>query len=357
MIAGIPFKSRWPARLALTLLVGTIGGAVFHLFGLPLAWMLGSMAFCAVAASAGLPIDAPVFVRPPMSAVIGLMLGSSVTPAILEQATHWLVPLAVLPLFLVAGAACSILYFRHVAGLDPKTAYFCGMPGGLVEMVLLGKESGADEQMISLVHALRVFLVVLLLPVAIRFIADVPVTSVRPTAAQVVTVSHVIWALAAVTGGVLLGHLLRLPLKYLLGPMLLSAVLHVTGTSDFALPVWVVSGAQVVLGATVGCRFRGVARKKLLRIGALSLGAVGLLLAITCLFSAAVSGLSEYGFIAVLLAYSPGGLAEMSLIAYALNIEVMFVFAMHVFRVLIVAFGASVAARPVIRILSGKGVP
>lgn len=57
------------------------------------------------------------------------------------------------------------------------------------------------------------------------------------------------------------------------------------------------------------------------------------------------SVLSGYDFTAVLLAYSPGGLAEMSLIAYALNIEVMFVFSLHVARVILVALGAGLMSK------------
>jgi uncharacterized protein len=53
--------------------------------------------------------------------------------------------------------------------------------------------------------------------------------------------------------------------------------------------------------------------------------------------------MSSYDQVLLLLAYSPGGLAEMSLIALSLGIEVAFVAAHHVIRVLIVMIGATPA--------------
>lgn len=66
---------------------------------------------------------------------------------------------------------------------------------------------------------------------------------------------------------------------------------------------------------------------------------------ITVLFALAVASITPYGFTDLLLAYSPGGLAEMGLIALSLNIEVAFVTTLHIFRVLLVAMGAPIIGR------------
>jgi uncharacterized membrane protein AbrB (regulator of aidB expression) len=54
-----------------------------------------------------------------------------------------------------------------------------------------------------------------------------------------------------------------------------------------------------------------------------------------------MSQVSAYGEIPLLLAYSPGGLAEMSLVAVSIGVEVAFVAAHHVIRVFIVMLGAA----------------
>jgi hypothetical protein len=56
-----------------------------------------------------------------------------------------------------------------------------------------------------------------------------------------------------------------------------------------------------------------------------------------------MSHVSSYGQVPLLLAYSPGGLAEMSLVALSRGIEVAFVAAHHIIRVFIVMMGAAPA--------------
>ncbi|MFD1880590.1 AbrB family transcriptional regulator [Paracoccus pacificus] len=325
----------------LALIIGTAGGFLFHALRVPLAWMLGAMTASSIAAIAGAPVAAPAAARIPMTALIGVILGSSVRPDLFDHLNEWVFPLLMLPVFLAAGAAASVAYFVRVGGLDLKTAYFAGMPGGLVEMVLMAEANKADAHTVSLVHALRVLLVIMILPFAIRLFTGAPVSSTMPVAAGTPDMTDLLWVLLCVVGGSAVGILLRLPIRFFLGPLLFSAVLHATGVTDFNLPGWTAGAAQVVLGTVIGCRFRGVAPAEVLRIGIMSLGAVVILLAITALFAGIVGRISGYGFTAMLLAYSPGGLAEMSLIAYTLKIETMFVFGMHLLRVLIVAFGAA----------------
>jgi uncharacterized membrane protein AbrB (regulator of aidB expression) len=59
----------------------------------------------------------------------------------------------------------------------------------------------------------------------------------------------------------------------------------------------------------------------------------------------ALSSATGLDFRAIHLAYSPGGFAEMSLIALALGIEVPFVSLHHLGRMLIVVTGASVVSK------------
>ena len=49
---------------------------------------------------------------------------------------------------LVSGAAC-VAYFRRVTGFDLLTAYFAGMPGSLVDMVIVGEDKGGDAEALS----------------------------------------------------------------------------------------------------------------------------------------------------------------------------------------------------------------
>jgi membrane AbrB-like protein len=335
--ARFPYR-RFLAALAL----GAAGGWIFSRLQLPLPWMLGPMTLCTVAALFRAPIAAPAVVRPPMTMVIGVLLGSGFTPAIVAQLPSWIPTLIGLIAFiLVCGFAC-VVYFRAVAGYDAVTAYFAGMPGGLVEMVILGEERGGNARTIALIHSARILLIVMTLPFIVQWIQGISLGARPAFGVSVLDTPWYgeLWLVATGIVGAIAGDLLRLPAKYLLGPMLVSAGVHVIGLSDFKPPQEVVIAAQLVLGTTIGCRFLGTPPKEILRVLLVSLGSTAILIAITLAFGYAVARVSSHGAIPLILAYSPGGLAEMSLVALALHIEVAFVAAHHIVRVFLVMVGA-----------------
>src|SRR6185503_10735687 len=119
-----------------------------------------------------------------------------------------------------------------------------------------------------------------------------------------------LWLIGAAILGSVVGHYLRLPAKNLLGPMVVSALVHITGLSDFTPPREIVNAAQVGLGTVIGCRFLGTSPREIVKILGLSAGGTAILLTITLVFAFLVSRVAPYGMVPLLLAYSPGGLAE-----------------------------------------------
>ncbi len=342
------------ARFAAAILLGLIGGTLFNALAMPLPWMLGPMTFCTIGAILRAPIDAPTVVRPPMSAVIGVMLGAAFSPAIFDNLLDWIPTIIGLAFFVgISGFAC-VLYFRKIGRMDMTTAYFAGMPGGLVEMVVVGEQRGGDGRTIALSHSARILLVVMTLPFLVELVEGVSLggrASMGPSVTEAPFTAE-LWIVGCGLAGAVFGHLLRLPAKYLLGPMLVSSFVHATGITDFRPPAEIVQGAQVVLGVTIGCRFLGTAPKVILRILALSFGSTVILLAMTLVFALIVSRLSAFEVLPLMLAYSPGGLAEMSLVAIAVHTEVAFVAAHHIIRILFVMMSAG----PVFAVLyPGRG--
>lgn len=335
--------ARFPyARFALAMAVGTIGGWAFVRAGLPLPWMLGSMTACTLAALVRAPVVAPTVIRPPMTMVIGVLLGAAFKPDLISHLPLWLPAIGGLFVFMLACGLTCVLFFRKIGGFDRTTAYFSGMPGGLVEMVTIGEERGGDGRTIALIHSARILLVVMTLPFIVQALEGVPLGGGRPTGLSIVDtpIASDLWLLGCALLGAVLGHLLRLPAKYLLGPMLLSAIVHVVGWSDFSPPSELVLIAQLVLGVTIGCRFVGTPPRDIVRILGLSVGSTLILVSLTLAFAYLVSRTSSFGVVPLILAYSPGGIAEMSLIALAINVEVAFVAAHHLIRVFLVMIGA-----------------
>jgi membrane AbrB-like protein len=273
------------------------------------------------------------------------MLGAGFTPETIGSIATWgWTLLGLIGFVVVSGAAC-VTYFRRFAGFDMPTAFFSGMPGGLVEMVILGEDRGADTRTIALVHSARVLLVVLTLPFLMQLITGVALGA-RPQVGLSILdtpwTSH-LWLLLSALAGAVVGRILRLPARLLIGPMMVSAAVHTLGWTHFVPSYEIVNVAQVVLGTTIGCRFAGVALREISRILAVSIGSTIILLVITFIFAGMISAISSYGLVSLALAYSPGGLAEMSLVALSLGIDVAFVAAHHIIRVLLVMIGAGPA--------------
>jgi membrane AbrB-like protein len=316
--------------------LGAAGGALFWRLGMPLPWMMGAMCVTTMAAVAGLPMRLPLNLRSVMVAILGVMLGSAFTPALLDQIGLWTVSLLALVPYLLVGSLLCAAYFRRLGGYDPVTAFFAGVPGGLSEMIVLGDQRGGDPRAISLAHATRILLVVFTIPFWFRAMYGNGdpggALAAQPDLAGIPAMELLVLGLAALIGG-LVGRRLPIPAGILIAPMLLSAALHLTAVSTMQPPVEIIAAAQIILGTAIGCRFAGTAARMVARAAVLALGALVILLAVAVVFSLGVAALTGLDPEALLLAYAPGGLAEMSLIALAQNIDPAFVSAHHIMRI------------------------
>jgi membrane AbrB-like protein len=324
-------------RIALALAIGAVGGYLFKRLTLPLPWMLGSMSFVTIATLAGLKTRVPGNFRSLMITVLGIMLGGQFTPAIIARMGEWIFTIAGLALWMaLAGGAC-LVYFRKVAGYDRVTAFFSATPGGLNEMVLVGGSMGGDVRIISLTHASRIALVVLTIPLWYRLSGAVPPVAPGSGIGMLdLAWQDVLILTGCAIAGVLGARALRIPAAALVGPMVLSAIVHVAGITGSKPPDALVAFAQIAIGAAIGGRFGGMALGHIARIAGHAVVSAVVMLVLTVSFSLALARLTGYPLPAVVLAFAPGGLAEMSLIALALSVDAAFVASHHIARIVMV---------------------
>lgn len=325
-------------RMLLAFALGTAGGAVFYLLGLPLPWMLGAMLATAIAAFGGVRLEVDNRVRTLMMIVLGTLLGSAFSPEILDRIGEWPISMLGLVGYVVMASLLTFWFYHRVAGIESRTSFFSGVPGGLAEMVTLGIAAGADDRKISLAHTTRIFLVVMTLPLAFRAFGDFDAAARADTAAGILDLELV--DIALLTASALVGfagaRLLRIPAPQLTGPMLVSAAVHLSGLTSAAPPVLVVSIAQVIIGSAVGSRFSGLKLAEVARYLMLGAVATALLLALTIVYALVLERFMDVPFGAFVLAFSPGGLTEMSLVALAMHIDTAFVATHHMVRIFIV---------------------
>lgn len=338
-------------RVLLTLAIGAVGGETLSYLHVPLAWMIGALVTTTIAALLRAPLELPRTLRDTVITVLGVMLGSSFRPEMFDNLGSWAFSLIGLLFYLIVSTGVLFILLRRFAGYDPVTSYFAAAPGGLNEMVLVGSALGGDDRTLALTHAARVMLVVLTIPLWLSFSAGYRSGGAYSTGAAAGAVDLVI-LLACAVFGALMGRLLRLPAANLMGPMLLSAAVHLAGVTQSSPPFFLVALAQLIVGGSLGCRFVGVAPRVLARIVLISIPGTAVLLAITLAFGFGLHLLTGIPSTLLVLAYAPGGLAEMSLIAFYLGQDTAFVASHHLIRITLIILMAPL----VFRLLTGRSV-
>lgn len=320
------------------LAIGTGGGFAFWLLSLPLPWMLGAMSACIAASIGGVKVGMPRWLRSSMVVVLGVMLGSSFTPALFDSIGRWGLTLLGLVAYVVIAGGATYFYFRHVAGYGPITSFFTAMPGGLNEMVLVGGAMGGDPRIIALTHGARVMLVVFVLVFGFRFFGGYHgggAAGAGPTILNFpLTDLAILVACGIVGAGVAVW--LGLPAAPLMGAMIVSGIVHMTGITDSRPPAELVAAAQVGMGSAAGARFAGVKLGTIARTAGHAAAGTVITLGAAFVMASALHGVTGIPTAALLLAYAPGGLPEMSLVALALGIDAAFVATHHLARVLII---------------------
>ncbi|WP_282022480.1 AbrB family transcriptional regulator [Ruegeria faecimaris] len=317
------------------IVTAAVAGWLVSLTGIPLGWMIGSMLVTIAGSLKQFPVKLPGPMLDLVRATVGVMLGASFTHELLSSFGAWWVSLAFLLLALGIMYVLGVYLLRRISRFDALTASLCAMPGGIAEMVLLSEQKGADQARVAIVHALRIALAILLIPLLINLIADFEVI---PPEAQTqlasITFTDWVWIIGCIVAGMLVRGRVKLPAPIVVVPMIFSAAVHLLGWTEFEIPVSVTTLVQVFIGINVGARFSGVPIKAL--IAALGAAAMVVALQIFVAFSGAlaVANVLETDPVALVLAYSPGGLAEMSIIAVSVGRDVAFVGVHHIFRVL-----------------------
>ncbi|MBP6818966.1 AbrB family transcriptional regulator [Ferrovibrio sp. MS7] len=338
------------AATAFTLGVGAVGGALFLWLRVPLAWMLGAMCFVAPLALFGRPKRLPVFVdmrlRELMVTVLGVMLGSAFTPEMLRHWSEWLGLMALMLVYVPIATAVCYWVFRKGGNLDPVTSYFAATPGGLQEMTMVGEAMGGNARSIVLCHAIRIFVTVMTIPFYFRLVEGFYVPPMTPgPGVSAMALDDGLLLVGCGLVGWALARRLKLPASQLLGPMICSAFVHLMGWSAAKPPPEIVAIAQVVVGCSLGCRFAGTALREVGRLAKLALISTLVMIALAVGLTTLAAGPLGFSRETLILVLAPGGLAEMSLVALALGVEVAIVSSMHVFRIMVVVVLAPQAFR------------
>src|SRR4029077_6415205 len=155
--ASWPSSAHWVGLLTVSAVISFSGGAA----GLPAALLLGPMISGIAFAVNGLRLAVPRLPYFGAQGLLGAMISSAITPAIVVSFVHD-APLFCLVIAATLVGAAAIGWRISRSGMIPgATAIYGTSPGAATAMVLLGEAEGADVSLVAFMQYSRVLLVAL----------------------------------------------------------------------------------------------------------------------------------------------------------------------------------------------------
>ena len=282
-------------------------------------------------------------------AVTGVALGTFLQADVLTGLGSRWIPVILVSVATLAVTIGAGIMLARVSVLDRPTASLGMVAGGASGIVAMAGDLGADDRLVAFMQYLRVLIITLLTPLLVPVVFGLHAKSLEQDTGPVLGTLEG-WALtigASVIGSVV-ARPLRIPAPPLLGPLLLTCVLVLSGAiGDTQVPELAREVAFALIGLRIGLGFDREALRRIAETAWLvAIAMLALLLACFVLgwvleLTAGVSLLDGY------LATTPGGLYAVLPIAYGAGADTTFVLAVQGLRLL----GMIIAAPAVVRFL------
>ncbi|AEG94772.1 AbrB family transcriptional regulator [Ramlibacter tataouinensis] len=329
-------------RTLATLAAALAAALLCSRLGVPLPWMIGPLLATAAASMLGAPTQSWDPLRNAGQWLIGTALGLYFTPQVtaLVARLWWAIALGIawaLALGWLFGRWLHRDLARRLPESEPvrrATSYFAGAVGGASEMTLLAEREGARTDLVAAAHSLRLLVVTVAIPFAFSFSG---VHGLDPGAAARRFDPGGLALLAGATGtGALLMSRTRWANPWFMGALLVAMAFAMTGLELSALPAWATNAAQLVIGVSLGVRFRAEFVHTAPRwLASVALGS-GVMIVLSAGFALLLARLTGLHPATLVLGTAPGGIAEMAITAKVLQMGVPVVTAFQVCRLVAV---------------------
>lgn len=310
-----------------TLTVGLAGGAAFAYFNLPVPWLAGAMFAVATMAMADIPVDMPLKLRDAGFLFGSVSLGATVTPDALQTIARYPLSLIGLTVTIFATVFFCGRTLERFYGWDRPTAFLASVPGALSMVMALASSSSGDVRRIAIVQAVRLFALVIGLPMAINatMVVAPPVNHTMVSPAGMMVLFLVAFTVATVMER-------RIPNPMFLAGMVSSTLLHVSGLIPGELPQPVTVAGMLLVGIFAGVRFAGTTVRMLVSYMGPALIVLAVGLVISAGMSFLIHKLTGLNLAVVLVAFAPGGAEAMIMMGAAMGLDTLYVSTHHVLR-------------------------
>ncbi len=317
------------------ILTAALGGLVFHWLGVPAAWLSGAAVAAVLWGLTGRAVPMPRALSDAAMLISGAAMGAAVTPAAISAMGRYPGSLIVLVIAIVAISYASSFWLVRVSGWQRLDALLASAPGALSTVSAVAIDRKAVVASIAIAQNLRLFVLIALLPSIVVFIGGgghsnalvgegLPIQS--PGGMAVILL-----------GGLVLGAVfkrLKVAAPILLGATIVSSVSHGTGFATGVVPPVIATGGLLLIGLFIAERFRNIQRSTLRQSLLAALGSFAVAMTVATVFAGLAAWLAGVSFANSLIAFAPGGLEAMTVLALVLGLDPLYVGIHHLVRFL-----------------------
>ncbi|SMQ86858.1 hypothetical protein SAMN05444673_6925 [Bacillus sp. OV166] len=336
----------------LFILLSALGGIALSYSGIPMAWMLGSLFLASVLSSLRLKELKFQSVKNGLNPIwpqigqliLGIQLGQNFNLSIMDTMEDYFLIIIIMLIASIAMAILSGIMLWRFSSVNMMTSLFGTTPGGISAMPTIADEVGANAFIVSIIQTIRVLLVVSFIPLLSGVINSPSVMIAIKSTQDPLSSNALIYTGILIIGacvGAKVGKRIKMPAPWLVGSMLGSGIVHLicplfigdlVGSSYW--PQEIIICAQVLIGTNIGSRVNFAMFKGLGQTIIVSLITSLCLIVSMLLFSFLISEMTHISLVTCMLAFAPGGVAEMATTAIALHANTTFVVTVQSFRLI-----------------------
>ena len=333
-------------HLVVTFAVALASGWGFLQIGIPAPYLMGSLFGVWIGGSLVKSLQPHLGVarwfHKPVVLGLGVLIGATFNQSVLDQAEKWSLTLVTMVVTTIIVTSIGYQFLRRFRGYDPRLAILCSVPGGQAEAIAMAREMVDRDYVVALFHLVRVVFVFVSTPLLLRLIEGQEAVNqsnialqTMPSIADLPAMDIITFILLGVVG-MLIARRLRIPMPHLIGPVGLSTLCHLMGWADLPRVNEFVILAQLAIGGAVGARLAKVPFGELLGYLKDACANTAVILTAYLLATVIIAKATGISFLAAWLAFVPGGLYEVTLLALVFGFDVAFVAFHHTVRVMLI---------------------
>ncbi|MBB4041839.1 hypothetical protein GGR34_003520 [Microvirga flocculans] len=317
------------------IMIAALGGLVFQWLGVPAAWLSGSAIAATLWGLTGWALPLPRALADAAMLISGAAMGAAVTPEAIAAMGRYPGSLVLLVIGIVAISMASSAWLTRMSGWRRADAVLASVPGALSTVLAVAADRKAEVASIAIVQNFRLFVLIALLPSLV--VASGGGANTGALIGEGMPVESPGGMAFILLGGLILGALfkrLKVAAPILLGATLVSSVSHGTQWVTGVIPPVIATGGLVLIGLFIAERFRDIQRSTLRRALVAALGSFTVGMVVAALFAALAAWLAGVSFANGLVAFAPGGLEAMTVLALILGLDPLYVGIHHLVRFL-----------------------